>query len=114
MFEIIELPEDISRRSTGYAGYRTFAGQVDAMTTPALSGLASIIRQFLTALNAADGHISCETRSTVTILLVEQDVHTALSVAGRGYVMETGSIVRSGAAKVLVSDPAVRQAYLGL
>lgn len=50
----------------------------------------------------------------VTVLLVEQDVHMALSVADRGYVMETGSIVHSGPAKVLVSDPAVRHAYLGL
>lgn len=50
----------------------------------------------------------------VTVLLVEQDVHTALSVADRGYVLETGSIVHSGPAKVLISDPAVRQAYLGL
>jgi branched-chain amino acid transport system ATP-binding protein len=53
-------------------------------------------------------------REGVTVLLVEQDVHTALSVADRGYVMETGSIVHSGPAEALVNDPAVRQAYLGL
>ena len=50
----------------------------------------------------------------MALLLVEQDVQTALSIADRGYVMETGSIVHSGPAKELVSDPAVRQAYLGL
>ena len=50
----------------------------------------------------------------VTVLLVEQDVHTALSVADRGYVMETGSLVRSGPAAMLIEDPAVREAYLGL
>jgi branched-chain amino acid transport system ATP-binding protein len=49
----------------------------------------------------------------VTVLLVEQDIHLALSVADRGYVLDTGSIVRSGIAKDLIDDPAVREAYLG-
>jgi branched-chain amino acid transport system ATP-binding protein len=50
----------------------------------------------------------------VTVLLVEQDVQLALSGADRGYVLETGRVVHSGPAKVLIDDPAVRQAYLGL
>jgi len=50
----------------------------------------------------------------VTVLLVEQDIHLALSVADRGYVLDTGSIVRSGISKDLIDDPAVREAYLGL
>ena len=50
----------------------------------------------------------------VTVLLVEQDIHLALSGADRGYVLETGRIVRSGPAKELIDDPAVRNAYLGL
>jgi len=50
----------------------------------------------------------------VTVLLVEQDVHLALSGADRGYVMETGSIVLEGKAKALIDEPAVRKAYLGL
>lgn len=49
----------------------------------------------------------------VTVLLVEQDVHAALSVADRGYVLETGEIVREGSARELESDPEVRRAYLG-
>ncbi|MBN9460142.1 MAG: ABC transporter ATP-binding protein [Burkholderiales bacterium] len=50
----------------------------------------------------------------VTVLLVEQDVHAALSVADRGYVMETGEIVREGSARELESDPQVQRAYLGI
>jgi branched-chain amino acid transport system ATP-binding protein len=50
----------------------------------------------------------------VTVLLVEQDIHLALSGADRGYVMETGAIVHGGDAKELIDDPAVRKAYLGL
>jgi branched-chain amino acid transport system ATP-binding protein len=50
----------------------------------------------------------------VTVLLVEQDVHLALSGADRGYVMDTGTIVRSGDAKSLIDDPTVREAYLGI
>jgi len=48
-----------------------------------------------------------------TVLLVEQDVHAALSVADRGYVMETGAIVREGSSDELKHDPEVRRAYLG-
>jgi branched-chain amino acid transport system ATP-binding protein len=50
----------------------------------------------------------------VTVLLVEQDVQLALSGADRGYVMETGHIVREGPTAELREDPAVRGAYLGL
>ena len=49
----------------------------------------------------------------VTVLLVEQDVFAAFSVADRGYVMETGRIVREGSAKELAEDGNVRRAYLG-
>lgn len=50
----------------------------------------------------------------VTVLLVEQDVHSAFRVADRGYVMETGSVVREGAVSALADDPEVQRAYLGL
>ena len=49
----------------------------------------------------------------VTVLLVEQDVFSALHVADRGYVMETGRVVREGAARQLADDPQVQHAYLG-
>lgn len=50
----------------------------------------------------------------VTVLLVEQDVHSAFQVADRAYVLETGRIVREGAASELAEDPEVRRAYLGV
>ena len=50
----------------------------------------------------------------VTVLLVEQDIHLALATADRGYVLETGRIVRSGPAKELIDDPELQKAYLGL
>ena len=49
----------------------------------------------------------------VTVLLVEQDVFAAFSVADRGYVMETGRIVREGTSGELAKDESVRRAYLG-
>jgi branched-chain amino acid transport system ATP-binding protein len=49
----------------------------------------------------------------VTILLVEQNARQALDVADRGYVLETGKVVKTGPARELAGDPAVRKAYLG-
>ena len=49
----------------------------------------------------------------VTILLVEQNAKLALEAASRGYVMESGAITLAGDAKELLSDPRVREAYLG-
>jgi len=49
----------------------------------------------------------------VTILLVEQNARMALSIAHRGYVLETGRVVTSAAAGDLLEDDSVRKAYLG-
>src|SRR5450432_382751 len=49
----------------------------------------------------------------VTILLIEQNAKLALEVSDRGYVMESGEVTLSGDAKSLLSDPKVREAYLG-
>ena len=49
-----------------------------------------------------------------TILLVEQNVHQALDVADRAYVVETGQIILDGPADVLRHDPKVEQSYLGV
>ena len=50
----------------------------------------------------------------VTVLLVEQNAFGALSVADRGYVMETGRITMSGPAADLIADERIRAAYLGI
>ncbi|MBL8370450.1 MAG: ABC transporter ATP-binding protein [Burkholderiaceae bacterium] len=49
----------------------------------------------------------------VTILLVEQNASRALSIADRGYVMESGLITMTGPGKDMLNDPKVRAAYLG-
>jgi ABC-type branched-chain amino acid transport systems, ATPase component len=70
-------------------------------------GTRSIVDQLLEILDQIR-------RQSVAIFLVEQDVFAAFSIADRGYVMETGRIVRAGTAAELAKDPAVRAAYLGI
>ena len=48
-----------------------------------------------------------------TVLMVEQNVKKALAVADRGYVIERGSLVASGTAKLLARSTVIREAYLG-
>ncbi len=48
-----------------------------------------------------------------TVLLVEQNAKKALSIADRAYVLETGNIVLSGDASVLMNDDSIKKAYLG-
>ena len=52
-------------------------------------------------------------RSGVTVLLVEQNARMALSIADRGYVLETGRVVLTGPGKELLQNDSVRKAYLG-
>jgi len=52
--------------------------------------------------------------SGTAVLLVEQDIDTALSVSERAYVVETGRVTRSGSSKELLADPTIQEAYLGL
>jgi len=49
-----------------------------------------------------------------TVLLVEQNAHKALEVAHRGYVLETGSIVKTGTGQELLASEDVQKAYLGM
>jgi len=52
-------------------------------------------------------------REGLTILIVEQDVATALELAHRAFVMDAGRVTRSGRSDALRNDPAIREAYLG-
>jgi branched-chain amino acid transport system ATP-binding protein len=49
-----------------------------------------------------------------TVLLVEQNAQQALSRAHRAYVLETGSIVKSGTGAEMLADPSIKEAYLGV
>ena len=71
-------------------------------------GLAPILaRRLFEAL----GRIN---RQGVTIVLVEQNVLQALTLAHRGYVLERGSLVMQGTGRELLDNPELRTAYLGL
>ena len=65
--------------------------------------LVEQIFEIIESLNAAG----------TTILLVEQNAQMALSIAHRGYVLETGKVVTTGTGKELLNNDAVRKAYLG-
>jgi len=52
-------------------------------------------------------------RQGTPILLVEQNAAMALTIAGRGYVLETGSVVLEGPARELRENAEIRRAYLG-
>lgn len=71
-------------------------------------GLAPLLVQeifnIIERINKEDG---------VTILLVEQNANMALSIANRGYVLETGKIILEGSGKELLTNPEVKKAYLG-
>jgi len=70
-------------------------------------GLSPIlVEQLLEALKKLN-------REGLTILLVEQDVMTALEVSNYAYVMDMGRTVNQGVSDLLMRDPAVRDAYLG-
>jgi branched-chain amino acid transport system ATP-binding protein len=71
-------------------------------------GLAPLVVDNLLALIAEIN------RKGTTVLLVEQDVQVALEHAHRGYVLETGRIVQTNTAPLLLEDPRIRHAYLGL
>ena len=48
-----------------------------------------------------------------TIFLVEQNAHMALAAAHRGYVLQTGRVIKTARAGDLLADPEVKAAYLG-
>lgn len=77
------------------------------MDEPSL-GLAPIIVEEVFSI------ISNVSKQGMSILIVEQNLIKALSVAQRGYVLENGHIVKKGLSSDLLNDDAVRKAYLGV
>jgi branched-chain amino acid transport system ATP-binding protein len=73
---------------------------------PSLGIAPRLVTAILEALVAING-------AGVSILLVEQNVHAALGLAHRGYVLETGRIVAQGTGADLLRDEHIRRAYLG-
>ncbi len=73
---------------------------------PSLGLAPAIIKEIFTIIE--------NLRATgMTILLVEQNANLALQIADRGYVLEAGCIILSGAASELITDERVKKAYLG-
>lgn len=73
---------------------------------PSLGLAPIIIRQIFEAIS------DINVRQGITVLLVEQNAMQALSIADRGYVLQTGRIVHQGEADTLMQTPEIRSAYL--
>ena len=71
-------------------------------------GLAPVlVDQILAAIGALK-------RDGTTVFLVEQNAYAALSIADRGYVLETGSVILEGGGRELLANEKVQAAYLGV
>ena len=73
---------------------------------PSLGLAPMLVRQVFEALREINGR-------GVTVLLVEQNVHQALALANRGFVLETGRLMLSGQTRELLGDPRVKEKFLG-
>jgi branched-chain amino acid transport system ATP-binding protein len=81
-------------------------GSILLMDEPSMGLAPSLVEDIFETIRKINGEGK-------TVLLVEQNANKALEIAGRAYVLETGSIVLSGPAKELRNDPRVKDAYLG-
>jgi len=73
---------------------------------PSLGLSPKLVKQVFAALREING-------KGVTVLLVEQNVHHALALANRGFVLETGHLTLSGPTRQLLGDPRVKEKFLG-
>lgn len=78
---------------------------IDEMSLGLSPVVARMISGVIKELNAT---------ANLTILLVEQDIHLALTLAEKGYVIENGRIVGQGIASELLCSEEIREAYLGM
>ena len=111
--EMFDLFPDI-RRFANALGWTLSGGQQQMVAEPRILlldepslGLAPVIVQAVFAI------IAEIRRRGTTVLLVEQNARMGLSVADRGYVLETGKLVLSGTPDQLWSNEEIRAAYLG-
>ena len=74
---------------------------------PSLGLAPRLMREILGVIRRING-------DGVAVLLVEQNARAALTLAARGYVLETGRVVAAGRSADLAVDPRIRAAYLGL
>lgn len=81
--------------------------QLICMDEPTMGLSPKLVDQVL------DEIVRINTDLGVAVLLVEQQAELALSIASRGYVLATGEIVLQGAARELLDDPQIQEAYLG-
>jgi branched-chain amino acid transport system ATP-binding protein len=80
--------------------------QLLLLDEPSLGLAPQVVERIFQTLREVNGR-------GVSILLVEQNAHLALTLAHYGYVLETGEIVMAGPGGELLASPAVRKAYLG-
>lgn len=73
---------------------------------PSLGLAPLVVRKIFEILREING-------GGATVFLVEQNAHMALALAHRGYVLQAGRVIKSDAARNLLHDPEVKQAYLG-
>lgn len=81
--------------------------QLLMLDEPSLGLAPLLVRQVFETVKAINAQ-------GITVLLVEQNVFHSLSTAARGYVLENGSVVLEGSGKDLLSNPQVKEAYLGI
>jgi branched-chain amino acid transport system ATP-binding protein len=117
VFETFPVLTPLRHRTAGYASggeQQMLAIGMAMMTKPRIMlldepslGLAPLIVEELFRI------IQRLNEDGLTIVLVEQNAHAALSIGTRGYVMETGRVVLEGAASELLANEDVREFYLG-
>jgi branched-chain amino acid transport system ATP-binding protein len=120
LFTVLELFPILGQRASQNAG--TLSGgeqqmcaigrglmarpQLLMLDEPSLGLSPKLVRQVFAALKDINGR-------GVTLLLVEQNVHHALALAHRGFVLETGRMTLAGPSGALLKDPRVKEKFLG-
>jgi branched-chain amino acid transport system ATP-binding protein len=117
---LMELFPRLRQRSDQPAGTLSGGEQQMVAMARALMGRPRLICMDEPTMGLSPAHvervlelISKVNREGVTIFMVEQNAHLALQIADHGYVLQAGRIVLSGAARDLLHDPRIRDAYLG-